>query len=203
MFADLVYIFSTATSGAEEIHKQIWANNGDVLSIAYTGTGALKSHLMRTGKVTWTGLIDDSIKSVKRTYQNYVLDNDKQEIIDWFLGNSNSSSEEAEEEQDWLVAQLKARQQVGYFCYRQYRLFNFRSSWKQKMSRYSLERGMLQEKHQGKNSTLGWVTLDKLLRIQTFMLLDFKRLWNLTPRLSGMQVWIKSCSDRKKLTIDR
>lgn len=29
----------------------MWANNGDALSIAYTGTGALKSHLLRTGKV--------------------------------------------------------------------------------------------------------------------------------------------------------
>lgn len=51
-----------------------------------TGTGALKSNLTRTGKLTFGGLVDDSVKSVLRTYQNNFKDNDKQDVIDYFLG---------------------------------------------------------------------------------------------------------------------
>lgn len=64
----------------------MWANNGDALSIAYTGTGALKSSLTRTGKLTFSGLMDDGCKSVLRTYQNNFKDNEKQDLIDLFLG---------------------------------------------------------------------------------------------------------------------
>jgi hypothetical protein len=73
------------------------------------GTGALKSKLMRTGKLTLTGIAEDAFKSVKRTYQNTFLDNEKQQIIDYFLGNQ-SGAEEAEEETDLLAMQLRARQ---------------------------------------------------------------------------------------------
>jgi hypothetical protein len=96
-------------NGLEEIHKTIWANNGDALSMAYTGTGALKSQLTRTGKLTLTGLVDDSVKTMKRTYQNNFSDNKKQEIIDLFLG-TQSIIEEFQEEKDWLNSQLKSRQ---------------------------------------------------------------------------------------------
>eukprot|EP01117_Protostelium_nocturnum_P016749 TRINITY_DN6701_c0_g1_i1.p1 TRINITY_DN6701_c0_g1~~TRINITY_DN6701_c0_g1_i1.p1 ORF type:complete len:1212 (-),score=389.34 TRINITY_DN6701_c0_g1_i1:62-3697(-) len=96
-------------SALEEIHKQMWANNGDAMSIAYTGTGALKSKLTRTGKLTLGGMMDDGMKSVMRTYQNMVRDDNKQDVIDYFLGNQNLT-EEIEEESDWFVVQLRSRE---------------------------------------------------------------------------------------------
>ncbi|PRP73582.1 hypothetical protein PROFUN_02591 [Planoprotostelium fungivorum] len=93
----------------ESVHKEMWANNGDAMSIAYTGTGALKSALTRTGKSTISGMLDDGMKSVMRTYQNMYKDSDKQDVIDYFLGNQNIQ-EEMEEETDWLVLQLRARE---------------------------------------------------------------------------------------------
>lgn len=78
------------------------------MSISYTGTGALKSKLTRTGKLTLGGLVEDGIRSVKRTYQNNFLDDEKQDIIDFFLGNL---SEQIEDEEDWLGVQLKARKE--------------------------------------------------------------------------------------------
>lgn len=68
------------------LFNEIWANNGDALSKAYTGTGAMKSSYTRKGKHTFAGLLDDGIKSVARMYVNTFQDQDNQESIDLFLG---------------------------------------------------------------------------------------------------------------------
>jgi hypothetical protein len=88
--------------------KHIWALNGDSISLSYTGTGALKTGLIKNGKLTLGGMLDDSVRSVMRTYHNNFKDNDKQEVIDYFLGNQ-AGSEELAEDEDWLASQLKAR----------------------------------------------------------------------------------------------
>lgn len=75
----------------------------------YTGTGALKSNLTRTGKLTIGGMVGDGMKSVMRGYQNMFLDDFKQEIIDYFLGNK-SSAQNSLEDADWMTRQLKARE---------------------------------------------------------------------------------------------
>jgi len=94
-----------------DIARDMWANNGDALSIAYTGTGALKSALTKTGKLTLGGFVDDGVKSVMRSYQNAFRDNEKQDIIDQFLGTSYQNiTEEIEEEQDFLTVQLRDRE---------------------------------------------------------------------------------------------
>jgi hypothetical protein len=94
----------------EEMYRDIWANNGDNISISYTGTGALKGGLFRTGKLTIGGIVDDSVKSVLRTYQNNFKDNEKQDIIDMFLGNQASMETEEIDEEDDFATQLRSRQ---------------------------------------------------------------------------------------------
>ncbi|RUO95937.1 hypothetical protein BC936DRAFT_142935 [Jimgerdemannia flammicorona] len=75
--------------GADEIfarHQNLWAENGDGLSRIYAGTGALKSSVTRTGKVTLASVLGDATKSVNRFYINNFQDKAKQEVIDLLLG---------------------------------------------------------------------------------------------------------------------
>jgi len=66
--------------------NQMWANNGDALSILYAGTGALKSGFTRTGKRTVAGMLDDAMKTVNRMYVNTFLDDSRQYVIDALVG---------------------------------------------------------------------------------------------------------------------
>ncbi|ORY00271.1 hypothetical protein K493DRAFT_211234, partial [Basidiobolus meristosporus CBS 931.73] len=63
----------------------LWAENGDCLSKMYAGTGALKSSYTRSGKLTFSGLVNDMSKSMNRMYINNFQDKGKQEIIDILL----------------------------------------------------------------------------------------------------------------------
>ena len=58
--------------------KNIWADNGDMISKHYTGTGSTHTNITRAGKRNILGMLDHSFKSVKRLYQQYVDDNNKQ-----------------------------------------------------------------------------------------------------------------------------
>jgi hypothetical protein len=60
--------FISEMSRFAQVFNDQWANNGDSLSKAYTGTGAMKSSYTRKGKHTFAGLIDDGIKSLTRVY---------------------------------------------------------------------------------------------------------------------------------------
>lgn len=66
--------------------KNIWADNGDMLSAQYTGTGSTHTNITRTGKRDVTGMIDHGTKSLMRFYLQYFSDNVKQEAIDVLLG---------------------------------------------------------------------------------------------------------------------
>lgn len=68
-------------------HSVLWADNGDVLSKVYAGTGALKSSFTRHGKMSLAGAISDARKSVTRLYVNNFMDNAKQNTIDLLLGS--------------------------------------------------------------------------------------------------------------------
>ncbi|KAJ8942653.1 hypothetical protein NQ318_013366 [Aromia moschata] len=70
----------------ESLFKNVWADNADVLSIEYSGTGALKTDFTRTGKRTKLGLIRDGINSLTRYYKNNLTDGFRQDAIDLFLG---------------------------------------------------------------------------------------------------------------------
>ncbi|CDZ98260.1 Inositol-1,4,5-triphosphate 5-phosphatase (synaptojanin), INP51/INP52/INP53 family [Phaffia rhodozyma] len=67
-------------------HSDIWANNGDVLSKVYAGTGAINTSFTRTGKRTLGGMLSDASKSVGRAYVNTFTDKTKQIAIDMLLG---------------------------------------------------------------------------------------------------------------------
>ncbi|GLH12929.1 Phosphatidylinositide phosphatase SAC1 [Gryllus bimaculatus] len=73
--------------GFEMLFKQVWADNADVLSIEYSGTGALKTDFTRTGKRTKWGVLRDGINSLTRYYKNNFMDGFRQDSIDLFLGH--------------------------------------------------------------------------------------------------------------------
>jgi hypothetical protein len=66
--------------------KNVWADNGDMISKHYTGTGSTHTNVTRTGRRNISGLMDHGFKTCKRLYQQYVDDNQKQEVIDILLG---------------------------------------------------------------------------------------------------------------------
>ncbi|XP_047001816.1 phosphatidylinositol-3-phosphatase SAC1 isoform X2 [Schistocerca americana] len=70
----------------EYLFKQVWADNADVLSIQYSGTGALKTDFTRTGKRTRIGLLRDLVNSLTRYCKNNFADGFRQDAIDLFLG---------------------------------------------------------------------------------------------------------------------
>lgn len=59
-----------ATSVLGQKINEMWATNGDNLSRAYAGTGALKSGFTRHGKRTVGGMFDDVVNSAIRMYVN-------------------------------------------------------------------------------------------------------------------------------------
>jgi len=70
----------------ESLFKSVWADNADVISIQYSGTGALKTDYTRTGKRTKWGLVRDGINSLTRYYKNNFTDGFRQDSLDLFLG---------------------------------------------------------------------------------------------------------------------
>ncbi|OMJ07270.1 Phosphatidylinositide phosphatase SAC1 [Smittium culicis] len=66
--------------------RNMWADNADYVSLAYSGTGALKTDFTRTGKRTKLGLLSDGYNSLERYYKNNFSDGTRQDSIDLFLG---------------------------------------------------------------------------------------------------------------------
>ncbi|KAH3685535.1 hypothetical protein WICPIJ_003492 [Wickerhamomyces pijperi] len=66
--------------------QNIWADNADYVSKAYSGTGALKTDYTRTGKRTKLGAWNDLCNSVMRYYKNNLTDGSRQDSFDLFLG---------------------------------------------------------------------------------------------------------------------
>ncbi|XP_042228940.1 phosphatidylinositol-3-phosphatase SAC1-like [Homarus americanus] len=74
--------------------KNVWADNADILSTQYSGTGALKTDFTRTGKRTRMGLLKDGWNSAIRYIKNNFFDGDRQDAIDLFLGKYQVESGE-------------------------------------------------------------------------------------------------------------
>lgn len=70
----------------EAVFKNVWADNADVISTQYSGTGALKTDYTRTGKRTKLGLVRDGLNSLTRYYKNNLTDGFRQDAIDLFHG---------------------------------------------------------------------------------------------------------------------
>lgn len=66
--------------------KNAWADNGDMVSKHYTGTGSTHTNVTRTGRRDLKGVMDHGLKSLSRFYKQYMEDNYKQEAIDLLVG---------------------------------------------------------------------------------------------------------------------
>lgn len=71
----------------ENIFRNVWADNADMMAHQYTGTGALKTDFTRTGKRSKFGLLQDGYNSMVRYYKNNFSDGYRQDGIDLILGN--------------------------------------------------------------------------------------------------------------------
>ncbi|KAA8517776.1 hypothetical protein F0562_015263 [Nyssa sinensis] len=79
-----------------ENFKILWVEEGDEISLEYSGTHALKRDLVRYGKQTMAGLIKDGMSAISRYYLNNFQDGIRQDAIDLISGhyavNRNSPS---------------------------------------------------------------------------------------------------------------
>ena len=66
--------------------RNIWADNADVVSKSYSGTGALKTDFTRTGRRTRRGAMQDLSNSITRYAKNNFGDGPRQDAFDLFLG---------------------------------------------------------------------------------------------------------------------
>lgn len=70
----------------ETIFRNLWTDNGDQLSILYTGTKALKTDFTRTGKRTIKGALMDGKHSLQRYYINQFQDGYNQVLYSITIG---------------------------------------------------------------------------------------------------------------------
>jgi phosphatidylinositol 4-phosphatase len=70
----------------EVLFRNMWADNADVVSNSYSGTGALKTDFTRTGNRTRAGMAQDLNNSITRYVRNNFLDGPRQDGFDLFLG---------------------------------------------------------------------------------------------------------------------
>lgn len=71
----------------ESLFRNLWADNADVVSKSYSGTGALKTDFTRTGIRTRAGALQDLQNSITRYAKNNFLDGPRQDAFDLFLGS--------------------------------------------------------------------------------------------------------------------
>jgi hypothetical protein len=76
----------------EFLFRNIWADNADTVSNAYSGTGAMKTDVTRTGKRTKLGALQDGRIGVTRWFLNNFRDGPRQDSFDLFLGAYDPSA---------------------------------------------------------------------------------------------------------------
>lgn len=69
-----------------ETFKTLWVQQGDELSLEYSGTFALKGDLVRYGKQTMLGLIRDGMSALSRYFLNNFQDGVRQDAVDLISG---------------------------------------------------------------------------------------------------------------------
>lgn len=69
-----------------EVFRTLWLDQGDEISLEYSGTHALKGDLVRYGKQTMVGLIKDGMSALSRYYLNNFQDGLRQDAIDLVSG---------------------------------------------------------------------------------------------------------------------
>lgn len=91
--------FAPFDENLEKNFRDIWSRNADVISILYTGTGALKTDftryfcwlIERTGKRTTKGAINDGKNSVIRYFYGNFFDGKKQVLRKFLILRINST----------------------------------------------------------------------------------------------------------------
>lgn len=86
--------FQPLPAGLETCFRLFWADNADIISVLYAGTGALKVDFTRTGKRTKQGALDDGKKSLQRYIINNFYDGTRKNAIDVFLGKITPASQQ-------------------------------------------------------------------------------------------------------------
>jgi len=79
-------VFENFLYDFEAKYKELWADNGDLLSIAYAGTNAMKGDFTRYGKKSLKGTIIDGKLTMTRYFINAFKDGYNQDCHDLFLG---------------------------------------------------------------------------------------------------------------------
>ena len=70
------------------MHRKLWANHGDRISLQYAGTGALRRDVVRVGKRTLTGLLRDGRVALTRYVRAKFSDGWAQDGLSlWTLNN--------------------------------------------------------------------------------------------------------------------
>lgn len=77
---------STDDAEFENLFRNMWADNADVVSNSYSGSGALKTDFTRTGNRTRAGMVQDLNNSITRYVCNNFMDGSRQDGFDLFLG---------------------------------------------------------------------------------------------------------------------
>lgn len=72
------------------VFRGMWADNANVVSTSYSGTGALKTDFTRLGKRTKLGALSDLRNSISRYFKNNLLDGPRQDGFDLFLGSAKA-----------------------------------------------------------------------------------------------------------------
>lgn len=68
------------------LFRNLWADNADTVSNSYSGTGAMKTDVTRTGKRTKLGALQDGRIGITRYFLNNFMDGPRQDSFDLFLG---------------------------------------------------------------------------------------------------------------------
>lgn len=69
------------------LHRRLWANHGDRISLQYSGTGALKRDAVRVGRQTLSGLLRDGRVALTRYFRGKFSDGWAQDGLDlWTRG---------------------------------------------------------------------------------------------------------------------
>ncbi|ELQ39866.1 recessive suppressor of secretory defect [Pyricularia oryzae] len=70
----------------EFLFRNLWADNADMVSKSYAGTGAMKTDMTRMGIRTKAGALQDGNIAITRYFRNNFLDGPRQDSFDIFLG---------------------------------------------------------------------------------------------------------------------
>jgi len=88
-------LLSSPFHSFEDAFKDLWASNADALSTLYAGTPALKTDVVRLGRRTYKGMLQDGINAVTRYYINNFRDGRRQDSITLWLGRYKPSPHKA------------------------------------------------------------------------------------------------------------